>query len=97
MFKYHVESFFIHYILDGCNPLGQVKQYAIKIEFQECGSPHAHCLLWVDGAPHIDVDSDDDVCAFVDMFVSGVIPDETPTNKHISIYIHIYSSIHTLH
>ena len=49
MFKYHVESFFMHYILDRCNPVGQVKEYAIKIEFQECGSLHAHCLIWVDG------------------------------------------------
>ena len=45
MFKYHVESFFTHYILDGCNPVGQVKEYATKIEFQEHGSLHAHCLL----------------------------------------------------
>ena len=30
------------------------------------------------------VDSADDVCAFVDKFVSVVIPNETPTNKHIS-------------
>ena len=61
MFKYHFESFFTYYILNGCNPLGQVKEYAIKTEFQECGLLHAHCLLSVDGAPHIDVDSDDDV------------------------------------
>ena len=92
MFKHHVESFFTHYILDGCNPLGQVKEYAIKIEFQEHGSWHAHCLLWVDGAPHIDGDSDDDVCAFVDKFVSGAIPDETPTNKHISDLVKQYET-----
>ena len=79
-----LKAFFTHYILDGCNPLGQVKEYAIKIEFQEYGSLHAHCLLWVDGAPHIEVDSDDDVCGLVDKFVSGVIPDGTPINKHIS-------------
>ena len=49
-------------------------------------------MLWVSGAPHIDVDSDDDVCAFVDKFMSGVIPDETPTNKHISDLVKQYET-----
>ena len=51
MFQYWVEFFFTHYILEDKKLLGHVKEYAIKIEFQECGSPHAHCLLWVNGAP----------------------------------------------
>ena len=46
--------------------------------------PHAHCLLWVDGAPHIDVDTDEDVCSFIDMYVSGIIPNNSNENKHIS-------------
>ena len=92
MFKYHFERFFTHYFLDGCNPVGQVKEYAIKFEFQESGSLHAHFLLWVDGASHIDVDSDDDVCAFLDKFVSGVFPDETPTKKHISDLVKQYET-----
>ena len=65
MFQYQVESFFTHYILDETDPVSKVKEYAIKIEFQEHGSPHAYCLLWVDGAPHINVD-DDEVCLFID-------------------------------
>ena len=82
----------MHYILDRCNLAVQVKEYAIKIEFQERGSPHTHCLLWVDDAPRIDVDSNDDVCAFVDKFLSGFIPDETPTNKHISGLVKQYET-----
>ena len=58
-----------------------MKEYAIKIEFQECGSPHAHCLLWVDGAPCIDVD-DDEVCLFIDKYVSGRIPEDSHDTKH---------------
>ena len=59
IFQYRVECFFSCYILDSTNHVGKVKEYAIKIEFQKCGSPHAHCLLWVDGAIHIDVDSNE--------------------------------------
>ena len=92
MFQYWVESFFTHYILDNGNPVGKVKEYAIKIEFQECGSPHAHCLLWVDGAPHIDVDTDEDVCSFIDMYVSGIIPNNSNENKHISKMVKKYET-----
>ena len=97
MFQYHVESFFTHYIVDDSNPVGKVKEYAINIEFQECGSPHAHCLLWVDGAPHIDVDNDDEVCSFIDTYVSGIIPDNSDENKHAAKMVkkyetHVHSS-----
>ena len=60
------------------NPMSGVKNdYVIKIEFQERGAPHAHCLLWVKNAPQIDVDTDEDVCSFVDEYISGRIPSST--------------------
>ena len=83
LFQYRVESFFGTYILSTHNPIGKVKEYAIKIEFQERGSPHAHCLLWVDDAPKINVDCDDDVCKFIDKYVSGMIPEATSDKKFI--------------
>ena len=46
MFQYRVESFFTHCILDEIEPVGKVKEHTIKTEFQERGSPHAHCLLY---------------------------------------------------
>ena len=90
MFQYRIESFFTHYILDETEPVGKVKEYAIKIEFQECGSPHAHCLLWVDGAPCIDVDTDEEVCSFIDRDVSGRIPHGSHDTKHIAKMVRQY-------
>jgi hypothetical protein len=29
-----------------------LKDYSIRIEFQARGSPHAHCLIWLEGAPN---------------------------------------------
>ena len=46
------------------------------------GSPHAHCLLWVKDAPKIDKDQDDLVCAFIDKYITAVIPPIAPENKH---------------
>ena len=37
-FQYRVELFFKEIVVDG--PLGKVKSYAIRVEFQVRGSPH---------------------------------------------------------
>ena len=50
-FQYKVEVFFKEIILDG--PLGKTKYYAIRIEFQERGSPHVHSFIWIFNAPNI--------------------------------------------
>ena len=46
------------------------------------GSPHAHCLLWVKDAPKIDKDPDDVVFAFIDKYITAVIPPVAPENEH---------------
>ena len=69
-----------------------MKEYAIKIEFQECGSPHAHCLLWVNDAPLIDVDSDEDVCSFIDRYISGRIPDESLETSYMAKIVKQYQT-----
>ena len=75
MFQHRVESFFSKYLLSSSNPIGPITDYVIKIEFQMRGSPHAHCLIWVKDAPKLDHDTDDSVCAFIDRYVSAVLPD----------------------
>ena len=68
-----------------------MKEYAIKIELQEHGSPHAHCLLWVNGAPPlIDVDSDEDVCSFIDRYISGRIPNESLETSYMAKIVKQY-------
>ena len=42
-------------------PLGDIVDYAIRVEFQARGSPHAHCVLWVKDAPKYGVDTDEDI------------------------------------
>ena len=83
LFQYRVESFFTHYITGSSNPVRRVMEYAIKIEFQECGSPHAHCLLWVEDVRKIDVDDDYVICNFIDKYVSGMVPYDSEGTRHI--------------
>ena len=74
MFQHRVESFFSQYLLNDAHPLGHITDYVIKIEFQMRGSPHAHCLLWVKDAPKINQHADDDVCRFIDKYITAIIP-----------------------
>ena len=46
------------------------------------GSPHGHCLLWVKDAPKNDKGQDDVVCAFIDKYMTAVIPTVTSENEH---------------
>ena len=82
--KFHsrVDSFFSQYLLAPSNPLGEITDRVIKIEFQMRGSPHAHCLLWVKDAPKIDKDDDSVVCRFIDKYISARIPIDNEHYEH---------------
>ena len=54
IFQNRLEAFFSAYLLSDTHPLGFITDCVIKIEFRMRGLPHAHCLLWVKGAPKID-------------------------------------------
>ena len=34
-------------------PIGEIKDYFWRVEFQQRGSPHIHSLWWVEDAPDI--------------------------------------------
>jgi len=50
-------------------PLGEIVDYAIRVEFQARWSSHAHCVLEVKDAPKYGVDTDEDICAFIDQYI----------------------------
>ena len=96
MFQHRVEAFFSEYLLSDTHPLGHITDYVIKIEFQMRGSPHAHGLLWVKDAPNIDKDEDDVVCAFIDKYITAVIPPVAPQNEHhIKLMVNLQKHTHS--
>ena len=80
-FQFRVEVFFKKIIVDG--PLGKVKYYAIRVEFQVRGSPHIHSFLWVFNAPVLSVDAIDEYILFVDAIVRVYVPD---INEHPELH-----------
>ena len=59
-FQYRLNVFFSDFLKSNAKPLGEVTDYAIRVEFQARGSPHAHNVIWVKDAPKFGHDSDED-------------------------------------
>ena len=72
-FQYRVEAFFKEIVLNG--PLGKVKEYAIRVEFQVRGSPHIHAPLWTENPPILTEDKKEDYISFVDGKIRADLPD----------------------
>ena len=72
-FQYKAEVFFKEIILDGS--LGKTRYYAIRIEFQGRGSPHAHSFIFIFNAPNIQNEAD--YIEFIKKTINAQLPDHS--------------------
>ena len=72
--QYRLNALFQGFLKSTAKPLGEIADYAIRIEFQARGSPHAHCIIWVKDAPKHIESPNSDVCDFIDQYVSCALP-----------------------
>jgi hypothetical protein len=56
-------------------PLGKLKDWLYRVEYQQRGSPHIHMLIWLENAPVFGVDKDEDVVNFIDQLIACRKPD----------------------
>ena len=87
MFDHRFHIFLRQVILSSANPIGCVSDYFYRVEFQQRGSPHMHCLFWVKNAPKLSDDGCDAVCAFIDQYVTCKLPsksDDSELNEIVS-------------
>ncbi len=75
-FQYHLNSFIVIFLKSKAHPLGELTDYSIRVEFQARGSPHAHSMLWIKGAPKLGVNTDQEVCDFIDRYICCDIPED---------------------
>ena len=83
-FQYRVNTFYQVFLKSTAHPLGELVDYAIRIEFQARGSPHAHTILWMKDAPKLNVDTDEDVCSFINQYIKCNIPDDEELAQLVS-------------
>ena len=53
MFQYRLDALVITFLKSSAQPIREVIEYVIHIEFQARGSPHAHTLIWIKDAPKL--------------------------------------------
>ena len=75
-FQYRLNVIFQDFLKSTAKPLREIVDYAIRIEFQARGSPHAHCIIWVKDAPKHLESADSEICAFIDKYISCKLPAE---------------------
>lgn len=75
-FEYRLRKFFSTVLMIPCGPLGQIETYFYRIEFQLRGSPHAHCLIWLQNGPDVDTASTNELAEFFGNYISVSIPDD---------------------
>ena len=90
-FHYRLNTLFQDFLRSTAKPLGEITDYAIRIEFQARGSPHAHCVIWVKDAPEYGVDHDSEVCDFIDQYVSCKVPKENCKLKELVLLLQKHS------
>ena len=81
MFDHRFHIFLRQVILSSANPIGIVKDYFYRVEFQQRGSPHMHCLFWVKDSPKLNADGVDAVCKFVDQYVTCKLPSSSEDSE----------------
>ena len=65
-FDYRVKSFVKHILKGKNSPFGILLNYFFRIEFQHRGSPHLHGIAWFDQSPKFKINTDGDVCKYID-------------------------------
>lgn len=73
-------------------PLGPISNYFYRIQFQQRGSPHAHCVIFVDKAPQFAINSREEVVAFIDKYSTCALPkDEDEMRDLVLLQKHAHS------
>lgn len=76
MFDNRFHTFLQKVILSNSEPIGKVIDYFYRVEFQQRGSPHTHCLFWIENAPKFRENPETDVVEFIDKYITCEIPDK---------------------
>lgn len=97
MFEHRFHLFLRDVIMSPSEPIGKVVDYFQRVEFQQRGSPHMHCLFWIEGAPKLDEDGETAVCEFIDKYVTCEIPleDEDADLRKIVLDVQQHSKKHS--
>lgn len=76
-FDYQVSQFLRNFLSSSAQPLGKISDWFYRVECQQRESPHIHMLIWLEGVPQFQVNSDSKVAEFID----DIITRQKPTDN----------------
>jgi hypothetical protein len=77
-FDYQFNTFLKKILITNIAPLGKIKDWSYRVEYQQRGSPHIHMMIWLEAAPVFGADKDDDVTSFIDQIITCQKPNNDP-------------------
>ena len=91
-FDFSVNKFLHEFLLSSGAPLGEIVDYFYRVEYQNRGSPHIHMMIWCKGAPSYGTDTAQDICDYVDKYISCALPEEDdPMHENVKLQMHRHS------
>ena len=69
-------------------PIGKIRDYFYRVEFQQRGSPHIHILIWIENAPCYKIASDEEVVKYIDKHVSCSLDSKPKDLLNLQIHKH---------
>ena len=82
MFDHRVKCFLKDFLMSEASPIRKITDYFHRVEFQARGWPHLHCLIWIEGAPIFDNQSDHEVVNFIDEYIACFKPSDQADELH---------------
>ncbi|XP_016118254.1 uncharacterized protein [Sinocyclocheilus grahami] len=95
MFDFRWHCFLREVLMSSSHPIGKIKDYFYRVEFQQRGSPHVHCLFWIENAPVIDKSTDEEVIQFIDKYVTCELPSQDDSLLDIVTSVQQHSKRHS--
>ena len=81
MFDHKFQVLLNKTILKNSRLIGKVIDYFYRVEFQQRGSAHVHCIVWVENAPKFNIDSNETITKFIDKYITCALPDKKENEK----------------
>ena len=75
-FDHRVQEFLNIFLKSNCEPIRKLRDFFYRVEFQQRGSPHIHLLVWIDNAPSLEKNSEEEIGQFVDKYLTYSVNNE---------------------
>lgn len=82
-------------ILDGPMPLGKVRDYCVRVEFQLRGSPHFHIFFWIEQFCNHVQPEPNIMCSYIDSTIKTELPLEQENKELHDLVYRLQSHSHT--